>query len=342
MRRRSVPRGAAASRAAAASSASVAEAARGALQLGNAVDAVLAGLLVAAAESPAVLFGPLQILVAGAGAGLLAVDGRVRQPGLGAPRPRGFLAGESIPASAFVAVPALPAALAAAAAVLGSITLARLAGPALELARRVSPERAALLDRLARRGAQGLAEEPVAVELVAAAGRPAQGLLTREDLSSVLPGVVACEARQAGSTNVVTVPWRGSRGDSSCTGVVAACDPHGLVAVACYEAPVLGLPIPALGVVAPAFAAPVLRGSPRVRPGTPRAATSPIALRVRAGLVDLALGVAESRDAEQALDEVVRALTDVLVPTDAQLSGAHGRLVAIVRARDAARVVASG
>ena len=84
-------------RAAAGSESHVAQAARDALARGNAVDAVVAGVLMAAAESPGVLLGPVQLLAGGAGAGLIAIDGRVRQPGMGAPRPRGFLATEPIP-----------------------------------------------------------------------------------------------------------------------------------------------------------------------------------------------------------------------------------------------------
>jgi hypothetical protein len=343
LRRRVALRGASASRAAAASSETVARAAASALRVGNAVDAVVAGVLAAAAESPTVLFGPLQLLAGGAGAGLVAVDGRIRQPGLGVPRPRGFVPGEAVPPSAFVGVPALPAAVAAAAAMLGSISLARAAGPAVELARASSPERAHLIESLVRRGAQGLANELVAVELIAAAGRVARGLLTREDLSSVLPSVVQCDERKTDSPGVLTVPWRGgARGDSSCTQVVAACDARGLVAVACYEAPMVGLAIPALGVVVPPFAAPVLRGAPRIRPGQPRPATAPIALRIQAGMVDLALGIAQARDAEKLLDDTVRALASDVAVVGALSAPVAGRLVAIGRSRDVARTIASG
>src|SRR5450432_3699908 len=101
-------------RAAAGSESHVAQAARDALARGNAGDAVVAGVLMAAAESPGVLLGPVQLLAGGAGAGLIAIDGRVRQPGLDAPRPRGFVSGEPIPEAARVGVPALPAAVATA------------------------------------------------------------------------------------------------------------------------------------------------------------------------------------------------------------------------------------
>jgi hypothetical protein len=59
-------------------------------------------------------------------------------------------------------------------------------------------------------------------------------------------------------------------------------------------------------------------------------------------MVDLALGIAETRDAEQLLDAVVRGLPDAVAITDALFSGSEGRLVAIARSRDKARTIASG
>jgi hypothetical protein len=337
--------GAATARAAAASQARVGDAARGALRIGNAVDAVIAGVLASAAESPTVLLGPFQLLVGGAGAGLLALDGRVRQPGLGVPRPRGFLAGEKVPASALVAVPALPAAVAAASAVLGALALTRVAGPAIELARASSPERARFIERLVHRGVPGLADDPVASELLAAAGRPARGLLTPDDLRSVLPALVRCDESGTESGGLLTIPWRGESGkgrrtasESSATQVVAACDARGLVAVACYESPLDGLAIPALGVIAPLLAAPVMRGAARVRPGESRAASAPIALRIRGGVVDLGLGIVDVPDGERSIADAVRSIDDVKV----WMQGLqHGRLVAVARSRDVARVIAS-
>jgi hypothetical protein len=237
----------------------------------------------------------------------------------------------------------LPATVAAAAAVLGSIPLARAAGPAIELARVNSPDRARLIETFVRRGAQGFTDDAVAGELMAAAGRVAQGLLTRDDLASVRPSVIQCDETQSAPGGILTVSWRGdARGDSSNTQVVAACDGQGLVAVACYEAPLDGLAIPALGVVIPPFAVPVMRGTARVRPGTPRPATAPIALRIQAGIVDLALGVAEAPDAEQSLDTAIRALAEAVAITDSLFAGLKGRLVAVARSRDKARTLASG
>jgi gamma-glutamyltranspeptidase/glutathione hydrolase len=329
-------------RAAAASEPHVAQAARDAMPRGNAVDAVVGAVLVAAAEAPTVLLGPVQLLVGGAGAGLLAIDGRARQPGIGAPRPRGVVAGEQVPPPARVGVPALPAALATAHAALGKATLLRVAGPAVERARAVAPERAHVLEVFARRGAAAMTDEGVAAELVAVAGRAAGGTLTRDDLAAVRPTVVSCPERSLAPGGILRMPRAepASVPGGEGTHVVAAADGNGLVAIACYEAPVEGVAIAPLGLVAPASAAPVMRGETRVRPGDPRPAPAPIALRVSKGIVDLALGVAMAADAEGALAGVLARLESTLTVAEA-LSGASGRTVAVVWSREGALAAAS-
>src|SRR4051812_9922053 len=92
-------------------------------QGGSAVGAVLAGFFAAAGGYSGVLLSPLSILVAGIGTGGRAFDGRLRQPGLGTKRPRGFLPDEAIPIAARVAVPAGVAAAAVANAYDGAKSL---------------------------------------------------------------------------------------------------------------------------------------------------------------------------------------------------------------------------
>lgn len=329
-------------RAAGASENHAAQAATDVLAHGNALDAVVAGVLAAAAESAGVMLGPVQLLVGGPGAGLHAVDGRVRQPGMGVARPRGVVAGEAVPPPSRVGVPALPAALAVAHASLGSATLLRVARPAIERARVVAPERARVVEAFARRGAAAVTDEAIAFELTAVAGRAASGLLTREDLAGVRPGLAAWDERALGASGVLRVPWRGEgRGvGGSATHVVAAADGRGMVAVGCYEVPLDGVAVPALGLVAPFFAAPVRRGEPRVRPGEPRPAAAPIALRARRGLVDLALGIAQADDADAALDRVLAALDQAPTVAEALAASGGGRAIAVVRTREAALTVA--
>jgi gamma-glutamyltranspeptidase/glutathione hydrolase len=327
-------------RAAAASETYVAQAARDALTRGNAVDAVATALLIAAAEEPTVLLGPVQMLVGGAGAGLAAIDGRNRQPGLGAPRPRGVVPGEPVPPSARVGVPALPAAVATALASFGRVTLLRAAGPAIETARHRSPERRAVIESFARKGPAALLDEAIVEELVAVAGRAAGGSLTRDDLRSVRPSVVTCPERSLDAAGFLHVPWRVGALDGSSTQVVAAADGRGMLAIACYEAPPEGLALPSLGLSAPAAASPVLRGQPRVRPGEPRPSATPIALQARQGIVELAVGVAQAVDAEECLATALAKLTSA--PTLAEaLAGGAGRPVALVWTRESARVVSS-
>jgi hypothetical protein len=329
-----------AGRAAAASDSRVAQVARDALAHGNAVDAVVAGVLAAAAQGPSVLLGPVQILVAGGGAGLLAIDGRVRQPGRGAPRPRGAIPGSAVPSPARVGVPALPAALATVLAAAGSATLRRLVEPAVALARELSEERADVLTALARRGPPALVDEAILAELKAVAGRAAGGVFTRKDIDAVRPTLVQVEESSLEPAGWLRAPWRASDRGGSHVHVVAAADAQGRVCVACYESADAGVPIPALGLVAPPFASPVLRGKPRSLPGEPCPAPAPIAVRSRRGLADLAVGIAQAESADELLDLVLPRLDDSTLPAEV-LSSTAGRPVAVVRTRSAAVVAAS-
>jgi hypothetical protein len=277
---------------------------------GNAVDAVIASIFGAAGLYPSVLLGPVQVLIGGAGAGLRAIDGRVRQPGLGNPRPRGFLASDAIPDAARVGVPALPAALLAAVTTYGKVSVAAVLGPGIELARAKSKARAAVLQRIAERGPAALAEASLADELTALAGRLAGGLLSAQDLDELRPVLTRASVHEgADGREVVTVPWGASAirltQAPSLFGtdvrVVVAADRNGLLAVGCYEVPKAGLPLDVFDLVAPFHAAPVLRGEPRVKPGEPRGAAAPIALGQLAGTIDLATGIGASAESEAQL-----------------------------------------
>jgi gamma-glutamyltranspeptidase/glutathione hydrolase len=323
-----MPAGMPVSRAAAASEAHVAKATLDALRRGNAADAVVTGVLVAAASSPSVLLGPVQILAAGAGTGLVAIDGRVRQPGRGAARPRGFLPKDPIPDAAYVGVPVLPAALAAALGSLGTVTLPRAAAPAIGWARTSAQQRVAVLEAVAKKGGLGLALDAIAVELTAVAGRAVGGLLTRGDLTVSRPEIVRCTERSLGPPGIFRVPWSMEDApDASQVHVVAACDTRGRVVVACYEAAVDAVHVPALGLSAPRCAVPVMRGKRRVAPGTPLPAAAPIALRVRRGRTELAVGVALGARAQDSMTAVLESLARSILPAEALLLAAPGRAV---------------
>jgi hypothetical protein len=248
--------------------------------------------------------------------------------------------GGAIPQAARVGVPAMPGALAAALAAAGSVTLRRVCLEAAEAARAVSAERAAVLANLARRGAPAMADEAIAGELATVAGRTAGGGLTSRDLSSVRPTMAHPKERSLDPEGWLRAPWREGAADASRTHVVVAADHRGLLCAACYESAEEGVSVPALGLLAPALAAPVMRGQVRVRPGEPRPSAAPIAVRVRGGLADLAVGIGILADAETALERLLPRLDETALLADSVRASA-GRGVAVARTREAAVVAAS-
>lgn len=270
---------------------------------GTALDAVLAGFFGAAASRPGVLFSPVQILVAGPGVGARAFDGRMRQPGLGAPRPRGFVRGKPIPLAAYAAVPASLAAIAVAHAHDSALGLGRLCRPAIEIARHLgADERASALSRVAMHGAAALRESAIARPMLAAAGRVPGGLLTEEDLTAVRP---ASEAPRElgpieGGRRVLTAPWPALLGETGrlCE-IIAAGDRRGVLAVLAYTPDDDGIRVPELGLAIPRDATPVLRGIPRTSPGTPSPAPKPLGLLVEDAFPLVALGARTTRTANE-------------------------------------------
>lgn len=293
---------------------------------GTALDAVLAGFLAAAAERPDVLLSPLQILVAGPGVGARAFDGRVRQAGSGAPRPRGFVRGAAIPDAAYVGVPASLAAIAVAHAHDGSRSLTELCRPAIAAARRGGADaRASVLSRFARLGAAALRDSVVARPLVAAAGRVAGGLLTEEDLAAVRPATEAPrEILTGGARRVLVPPWQGLLGAPGrrCE-IIAAGDRRKVLAILCYTPDENGVRVPELGLTLTRDAVPVLRGVPRTSPGTPCPAPKPLAILIEEATALVAIGaradvtphdsawvdLAEQDAIAGMLEELVRATT---------------------------------
>jgi hypothetical protein len=104
--------------------------------------------------------------------------------------------------------------------------------------------------------------------------------------------------------------------------------------------PVDGVSVPSLGLLAPAFASPVMRGEARVRPGEPRAAPAPIALRARRGVVDVAMALAQAQAPEAALESLLEKLDDAAALLEA-LRASPGRPVAVTRMGEVVAVLAS-
>lgn len=329
-------------RAAVASSPEAEAAAEEVLAKGNAVDAAVAGVFAACATAPGVLLGPVQILVGGGGAGLRAFDGRVRQPGIGAPRPRGFREDEEVPDVARIGAPWLPATLSAALATAGTATFKQVIAPALALAK--GSPRADVLAKIAARGPRALEERPLSAELLAMAGRPSGGLVTAEDLASPRPDVRAARRVPLGGRFVVELPWsRIEDGTPSAPAravsigsvrAVATVDRHGGFAVACWDEGIDGLLLEAVGLRAPFFAEPVLRGKTRVRPGDARPAAAPIAFLANEGGPEVAFAAFGAGDAYDVLGGAIHSLVD------SERIEAHGEasLVAVMHGKNGATV----
>ena len=238
----------------------------------------------------------------------------------------------------------MPAAVASLLGSLGKMTLRRALGPAIEHARELSSERATVLELLARKGPTAFWDDAVTGELLHFVGRTSGGTLTREDLKAVRPDLTRCEAGRRSPQTPIRVPWLGSKDlDGSFVQVVAAADSKGLVIVGCYESgDDRGVELPGLGLLAPAYAEPVMRGKTRLRPGTPLPSAGPMALRMTQSRVDVALGVAQAKDAE-------RRVADALDPDDlgdlalrlAQSASDKGTFVAVASGRNTSRVLAS-
>ncbi len=252
---------------------------------GGALSAVLSGFFAAAGATAGVLLGPISILVGGIGQGARAFDGRVRQPGLGARRPRGFVEGAEIPNAALVAVPTAPLAAIVALAYGGGASLASVVRPGVESATRAgAPRRAEWLSRLGQVGAAALTEPFYRRALLHVGSTSEGGVLTPSDLelqSDVdLPALESADegwllapwAADAARVKTARVPGRGAG--------ICAADVHGVVAALCYRSFDAGAWVEELELMAPLAAVPVRRGVPRVAPGTRLSVPAPLALKV--------------------------------------------------------------
>lgn len=243
----------------------------------TALDAVLAGYFAAAGAYPAVLLGPVTLLLGGTGSGDRAFDGRVRQPGKNAKRPRGTLPGEEPPLAARVGVPSSVPALAIAVSYGAQSSLGRLVQSGVALAReRGAERRAAVLARVGEVGALAFSEPEVSRALVRAFGAPNGGALTPADFARP-EGLDVPASRSAVAGGRLTAPWAGEATAPFARGtIVSAVDVNGLFVAAAFETQPEAAYVEELELSAPLLAVPTMRGVPRVPPAAPLAAPAPI------------------------------------------------------------------
>lgn len=260
---------------------------------GGALGAVFAGFFAAAGARPGVLLGPISALVAGVGQGARAFDGRLRQPGLGTKRPRGFLTPDEVPNAARVAVPGAGLAAVIAQAYAGD-SLRSFVAPGVQAAERASaPNRAHFLDRLGQVGAAALTEPAFKRALLQAGGTSEGGVLTPSDLETNDDVDQPARERTEGDATWLETPWASDAPDAPADRGAAVCaaDQHGLMAALCYRITDLGTLVPELELIAPHAAVPVMRGVPRVSPGSRLPAPAPMAVRLDASQRPIELSV---------------------------------------------------
>jgi gamma-glutamyltranspeptidase/glutathione hydrolase len=272
----------------------------------SAVAAVVAGYFAAAGAKSGVLLAPLTLLVSGVGAGGRAFDGRLRQPGLGAKRPRGILPGQRAPRAARLALPTTVAALSVALAYDRTRTMTPLARVGARAASDAGARvRGALLERVSEVGATALAEARFVQPLLHVAGTAEGGLLAHGDFAAPDDISVDATIERSSGEALLEAPWTGAPADDSSRGhAVCAVDVRGVFAALCYREVTEGLVIEELELTAALAAVPVRRGEPRVRPGERLPAPAPAAIRCDASLAPLEVRVKSEPKARRTLSIV--------------------------------------
>jgi hypothetical protein len=233
----------------------------------SALDAVIAGFFAAGALHSGVLLSPISVLLGGVGEGAFSFDGRPLQPGRGTRRPRGFADPNAIPEAARVAVPTSLSTVLFAHAYGRGRSLRALTAPASALAKRKGAAgRAALLERIGEVGASALLE-PIYRRPLLRVGSPSEGgLVTPRDLEPA--ELVAEPLRERAideSSFLVSPDYEGEPGRAA---AILAIDAQGVFAGLAYRTLERGIRVDELELLAPGTAMPVLRGVPRVSPGT--------------------------------------------------------------------------
>lgn len=304
---------------------------------GTAIDAVVAGVLALCVRNAGVMLGAGTLILGGTGEGSVVIDGRARQPGLGAARPRGFTDARAIPDAARIAAPLLPHALTLAHAGRGNRTRTALLRYAVDAAKaigKVDDARAESLRAFGREGGNFLHAGPIREALLEASARSLGGALTRDDLEALRPELARAKKLDLDARQWAIAPWARALGENAEAtapdapgeiAIIAAADPYGAVAIASVLVPSMATPIGQTGLSAPHLARPVLRGVTRENAGAPLAAPTPIGVaqgriyeggKSELGPVDLAFGLGGHGDVEVLFDDVARRLSAMGAPIE--------------------------
>ena len=235
---------------------------------GGALDAAIAGFFGASAVHPGVLLSPIAVLVGGVGEGGRLFDGRSLQPGRGARRPRGFVDPNAIPDAARVPIPTSLATLSFAHAYAHGRSWRSLVEPAIGQAERSgAPLRARFLERIAEVGAGALADPSYRRPLLRLGSAAEGGLVTPSDLEPPELAAAPLAERKLGGADWLVAPGSGGDDPQSASGILAV-DAQGVFAAVAYRRVELGRVVDELELLVPQSAVPVVRGVPRVAPGT--------------------------------------------------------------------------
>jgi gamma-glutamyltranspeptidase/glutathione hydrolase len=250
---------------------------------GTAVDAVLAAYFALAGATPWGLLAPLTILVAGSGHGIRAVDGRARQPGLGIERPVRYDDDAAAPLLARASAPATAAAVSVASSMFGSESLPRLATLGARIARKQGArERAALITRFGSARAWVLQDRAFLAEVAERVPRFEGALLQPADLTIEGADVLPCQpSLTLAGVQAAFPPWYAPASSPISPGsspLLVLASERGNLAALFLHHPGRIIPLFEGEIELPALGQPVLRGVPRLKPGSPLPLAVPLAV----------------------------------------------------------------
>lgn len=230
---------------------------------------VVSSYLALAGHYPGVLWGPLGVLVHGLGVSR-CFDGRLRQPGVGVKRPRGYTPGETIPGAALIPAAQVVPALFVALSYDDERRYSELFKSGLAAAKRVgATRRGALLTRIKELGARAFMDPALHRPLLHAGSAAEGGLLGAKDFEPPVSIDVPTQQTSGPGETQVTFPWERLTEPTLGleAGYVAALDRRGVGVLLRYERAVVGEAVADWELLLPRSASPVLRGVTRTRPG---------------------------------------------------------------------------